>query len=108
MPREFDRYDEREDYDDVRGGGHVEPHRGVVILVLGILGIMMCGVLGIPAWVMGKRDLDLIARGLMDREGKGLTQAGYVLGIVGTIFFILQISFVGLYIAGVAIFFAGK
>jgi len=35
----------------------LKPHRGVLILVLGILGIVCCFILGIIAWVMGNNDL---------------------------------------------------
>lgn len=104
MPRP---YDEADDFDDAYRGG-VEPHRGPMILVLGILGIVVCGVTGIFAWVLGKRDLDLIRRGLMDREGEGLTRAGYILGIVGTILFMLQLLLVVAYIALVGVMIARK
>src|SRR5438128_1906635 len=33
------------------------PHNGTVILVLGILSLVVCGLLGPVAWVMGNRDL---------------------------------------------------
>lgn len=37
----------------------MEPHRGTLILVLGILSLTMCGLFtGIPAWIMGKNDLE--------------------------------------------------
>jgi predicted Zn finger-like uncharacterized protein len=65
-----------------------EPHRGVVVLVLGILGLVMGGI-GLPmaiiAWVLGHNDLKKIRAGNMDPEGEGLTQAGRVCGIIGTI-----------------------
>ncbi len=61
----------------------MKPHRGVLILVLGILGMIMCGILtGIPAWIMGKNDLKAIAAGEMDPAGQGLTKVGYILGII--------------------------
>ncbi len=65
-----------------------EPHRGVVVLVLGILGLVMGGI-GLPmaiiAWVLGHADLKKIRAGTMDPEGEGLTQAGKICGIIGTI-----------------------
>jgi hypothetical protein len=61
----------------------MKPHRGVLILVLGILGLIMCGIFtGIPAWIMGKKDLKAIAAGEMDPAGQGLTKVGYILGII--------------------------
>jgi hypothetical protein len=69
-----------------------EPHRGTLILVLGIIGIvalMVCAPLGLPlavaAWVMGQRDLKKMTAGVMDPQGRGLTQAGWICGIIGTI-----------------------
>ena len=61
----------------------LKPHRGVVILVLGILGIVCCFICGIIAWVMGNNDLKEMAAGKMDPTGRGLTQAGKICGIVG-------------------------
>ena len=75
--------DEFDDYDGPRG--HVEPHRGTLILVLGILGLVVCGFLGIAAWLMGKRDLELMRQGKMDKEGEALTRVGYILGLIETI-----------------------
>jgi len=66
-----------------RGGGRrVRPHRGAMILVFGILGIVCCFIFGIMAWVMGNDDLRKMKNGHMDRSGEGLTQAGKILGIV--------------------------
>lgn len=72
-----------------RGGA---PHRGPLILVLSIIGLVMlmfCAVLTLPfclpAWLMANRDLRLMRAGQMDDEGEGLTQAGRICGIIGTI-----------------------
>ncbi len=98
---------ERDDYDD-DFRGRVQPHRGAVILVLGILSIMVCGLVGIFAWIMGKRDLELMRSGQMDREGESLTKAGYILGIVGTIMFLFGLLLFVLYILGIVFFIAAK
>jgi hypothetical protein len=63
----------------------VKPHRGTLILVLGILGLVVCGPLGIAAWIMGKNDLGEMDAGLMDPEGRSLTNAGRICGIIATI-----------------------
>jgi hypothetical protein len=94
--RRFTREDEEDDDDDRpwdRRGYHVrrdcEPHRGGTVLALGIISIVMMGpiglALGIPAWVMGGRDLRKIRQRMMDPEGQGTTQAGWICGIIGTI-----------------------
>lgn len=68
---------------------YLEPHRGAVILTLGIISIIPCCCIfiipGICAWTMGNNDLNRIRMGRMDLEGKGLTMAGMILGIIGTI-----------------------
>ena len=69
----------------------VAPHRGVLILVLGILGIVCCFICGIIAWVMGNNDLREIDAGRMDPTGRGLTQAGKICGMVGVILSIIAI-----------------
>ena len=66
-------------------GGRMQPHRGAVVLTLGIVGIVMCGIPGIVAWVMGNNDLAEMKAGRMDPSGRGLTSAGRVLGIISLI-----------------------
>ncbi len=72
----------------------MKPHRGTLILILGILGIIICGPLAIVAWVMGSGDLKQMDAGTMDPAGRGTTQGGYICGIIGTILFILALVLV--------------
>ena len=65
-----------------RASDQKAPHRGVMILIFGILGIVCCFPFGIAAWVMANTDLREIDAGRMDESGRGLTQAGKVVGIV--------------------------
>lgn len=69
----------------------MKPHRGTLILILGILGLIICQPVGIAAWIMGNADLKQIAAGTMDPEGKSLTQIGKILGIIATVFLIIGI-----------------
>jgi hypothetical protein len=62
----------------------MKPHRGATVLVLGILGIVLCFICGIIAWIMGQGDLKEMSQGQRDPEGYGLTRAGMICGIVGT------------------------
>jgi hypothetical protein len=84
----------------------MQPHRGAIVLTTGIVGTVL-GVLGIPilaccppvgfgesllglacslvALILGVRDLRGMREGLMDPEGKGLTQGGFICGIIGTV-----------------------
>lgn len=80
------------------------PHRGVLILVLGILGFVLCPFLFIAAWIMGKGDLESMERGEMDLEGQGLTQAGMWIGIVGTVLLILStVLTIGFMLLGIGV-----
>jgi len=62
----------------------MKPHRGGTVLALGIIGIVLCFITGIIAWVIGSSDLREMKEGLRDPEGEGLTRAGMICGIVGT------------------------
>ena len=79
----------------------MKPHRGTLILVLGILGLVICGPLGIVAWVMGSGDLKEIDAGTMDPAGRGTTQAGKICGIIATILMIIGVI-VGILIVALA------
>jgi len=77
----------------------LRPHRGGIILALGILGILCCFICGIIAWVMGSNDLREMAAGRMDPSGQGITNAGKICGmisviiqIVGFVFYLLLMS----------------
>ena len=58
------------------------PHRGGLILVMGILSFAVCGVFGIVAWIMGNKDLAEMRAGRMDPSGEGMTQIGRIIGMV--------------------------
>lgn len=62
----------------------MNPHRGVMILVLGILGLVICFPCGIAAWVMGNTDLREMDAGRTDPTGRGMVQAGRIIGIIAT------------------------
>lgn len=64
-------------------GQYVVPHRGGLILVLGLLGLVMtCPIFSLMAWVMGSGDLREMQAGRMDRSGEGITRLGYILGML--------------------------
>ncbi|MFL5341538.1 MAG: hypothetical protein ACJ8F7_15440 [Gemmataceae bacterium] len=90
--------DADDDYDDRprrrrRGSGDYVPHRGTLILVLGILGLVGCGIFtAIPAWIMGANDLKEIRAGRMDPEGEQLTNIGKILGMISCILTLVILS----------------
>jgi hypothetical protein len=67
------------------GRPYMLPHRGTLILVFGIIGLVMCQPLGIAAWIMGNGDLRAMREGRMDPSGEPLTTAGKVCGIIATV-----------------------
>lgn len=69
----------------------MKPHRGTLILVLGILSLVVCQPIGIAAWLMGNGDLKLMDAGQMDATGRSLTNAGRICGIIATILLILGV-----------------
>ncbi len=69
----------------------MRPHRGGAILALGIIGIVVCFITGIIAWVMGSSDLKEMDAGARDKSGYSLTKAGMICGIISVILAILSI-----------------
>ncbi len=69
----------------------VRPHRGVLILVLGILGLVCCVFFGILAWALATSDLREMREGRMDPAGYGLTRAGQICGIISVVLWIAYI-----------------
>jgi predicted Zn finger-like uncharacterized protein len=74
------------------------PHRGPLILVLGILSLVFCWtwvmsmVLGPIAWIMGHNDLKEMRAGRMDSDGQGMTNAGMICGIISTLLAVLMVA----------------
>ena len=71
----------------------MQPHRGTMILVLGILSLVCCQLLGPVAFFMGNGDLKAMDEGRMDPQGRDLTNIGKILGIIGSV--LLVVSCVG-------------
>jgi hypothetical protein len=93
-------------YDDDRGNDDygtyarrrrdLAPHRGALILTLGIVGLVVLPIVSPIAWILGNADIVEIRAGRMDPEGEGLTQAGRICGIIGTVIMVLYFCFCGL------------
>jgi len=79
----------------------MKPHRGTLILVLGILSLIICAPVGIAAWVMGNGDLKQIDAGAMDPSGRSVTNAGRICGMIATI--LLGLGVLGGIILAVAV-----
>lgn len=83
----------------------MQPHRGVIILVFGILSFVVCPFFGIAAWVMGNEDLRQMSAGRMDPTGRDMTNAGRICGIVSVA--ILAVPLALVVVAGVAMLIFG-
>ncbi len=74
-----------------RRGRPMQPHRGTLILVLGILSLVVFQPLGIFAWIMGNTDLKEMDAGRMDPEGRQQTNIGKILGIISCVLMIFSV-----------------
>jgi hypothetical protein len=61
-----------------------EASQATTALVLGILGIVICPILGPFAWSMGLKEMQAIDAGTRPAENRGTANAAKILGIVGT------------------------
>lgn len=67
-----------------------KPEGGSTIFVLGLLGLLLCQILGIIAWVQGNTYMAKCRN--MRVEPEGLAVAGRILGIISTILLIISVS----------------
>ena len=65
--------------------GNINPHRGVLIFITGLLGFC-CFLFGIAAFVLAKSDLAGMESGSVDPAGRSLTKVGMTLGLIGVFF----------------------
>jgi hypothetical protein len=95
------RDDDDDDLDDRpsrRRRAILQPHRGVLIMILGIgslVGNAIIGgvalLLGPIAWYLANQDLKEMDAGRMDPEGRQLTQVGKICGIIATVLLIIGV-----------------
>ncbi len=68
------------------------PHRGGMILAFGIMSLfIMPIVFGPLAWFMGSADLREMRAGRMDPSGESQTNTGRIIGMVGTLLWVIGI-----------------
>jgi hypothetical protein len=69
-----------------RGRRNYEPHRGSMIMTLGIVSLVFAHlILGPIAWIMANHDLEAMRMGKMDPEGESSTRTGRTCGMISTI-----------------------
>jgi hypothetical protein len=78
-------------------GGQSAPTHGsaTTALVLGILSFVVCGLLGIPAYIIGKRAEREVRASQGTLSGEGLAKAGWILGLIAMILMVLALVLVG-------------
>lgn len=84
-----------------------EDSQATVALVLGILGLVLCQILGPIAWVMGNNEVNAIDAGKRNPANRSTAQAGKILGIIGTVFLIIGVA-VLLFFLVIALFAAAS
>ena len=67
--------------------------KSTTALVLGIVGVVCCSFTAPFAWMMGKKAVNEIDASGGRLGGRGQAQAGYILGIIGTVLLVLGILF---------------
>ena len=72
--------------------GRPEHPQASTVLVLGILGLVLAGVLGPVAWYMGNKAMKECATGMYVATDQ--LKAGRILGIIGTVFLIIEVAVV--------------
>ena len=76
---------------------------GTTVLVLGILGLVVCGLLAPIAWAKGnsaKREID--AQPHINWTNRGSVTAGRICGIIGSVLLIIGVAFIVLIIVAAA------
>jgi hypothetical protein len=74
-------------------GGQPAPTHGsaTTALVLGILSLVICGPLGIPAYIIGRRAEREVLASQGSLSGAGLAKAGWIMGLIAMILMVLGI-----------------
>jgi len=81
-----------------------EASQATTVLVLGILGLVVCQILGPFAWVMGNKELEAIDAGRRAPENRGTANAGRILGIIATVLLAVTLVAIVLVVAGAVTF----
>ncbi|HAJ41991.1 MAG TPA: hypothetical protein DCM00_04920 [Alcanivorax sp.] len=67
----------------------MQPHRGTLVLTLGLISMLLFSPLGVVAWVLGVLELKAMDRGERDPGGRGTAIAGMIFGIIATVMMVV-------------------
>ncbi|MEZ5245547.1 MAG: DUF2510 domain-containing protein [Acidimicrobiales bacterium] len=70
-----------------------------IALALSILGLILCGVLAPIGMVMGRTELQRIDGGGGDANARGMAQAAWIIGLIGTIILVIGVLVLLLFLA---------
>jgi len=108
--RRRDRFgdDMDDDFDDIRDSrrirSHLQPHRGGLIMSLGLVSLIGGWLFCLPilvgpvAWILAQMDLRAIRDGRMDPTGEGMVRTGQVCGIISTVILVAMVMGIGILI----------
>jgi hypothetical protein len=65
--------------------------RAILAMILGIVGILVCGPVAPFAWWIGKKAVDEIDASGGRLGGRGMAKAGYIMGVIGTILLVIAV-----------------
>ena len=75
--------------------------KATIAVVVGVLGIVCCGLLAPVAWYLGNEEIKAIDAGRLSESNRGMAQVGKILGIIGSILLVLGLLWV-LFFGGMA------
>jgi TRAP-type C4-dicarboxylate transport system permease small subunit len=75
--------------------------KATIAVVVGVLGIVCCGLLAPVAWYLGNEEIKAIDAGRLSETNRGMAQVGKILGIIGSILLVLGLLWV-LFFGGMA------
>ena len=75
--------------------------KATVAVVLGVLGIVCCGLLAPVAWYLANEEIKGIDAGRLSEANRGMAQVAKILGIIGSILLVLGLLWV-LFFGGMA------
>jgi hypothetical protein len=67
--------------------------QATLAMILGIVGVVVCQIVGPFAWVIGKRAMNEIDASGGTLGGRGQAQAGFILGIIASVLLALGLVF---------------
>jgi hypothetical protein len=70
---------------------HQDHPRALLAMILGILGLVICGPVAPFAWWIGKKAVNEIDDSGGRLGGRGMAKAGYIMGVIGTIFLVIMV-----------------